>query len=141
MDHRVVRSVLSMDCGGDEVWCTVHVVYSGLYTLYIVYTVYTVYIVHPVLCYPYYPISIALHPIHSIYSHFLYIYTTYRDNPETTGWREILEMRTESPVLFRMGEMVREYFYGKLIKEADLDPDDTVSRRYGVCVCVFVWKE
>lgn len=82
-------------------------------------------------------------------SHFLYVLYTYRDSPESTGWREMLELRTESPVLFRMGEMVRDYFYGKIIKEADLDPEETVSSCllwnlyffapcYMSCFCYFV---
>lgn len=54
--------------------------------------------------------------------HFWYVGLTYRGAPEITGCREIQEVRRNGPVIRHIGETVRGYFNGSIIKECDLDP-------------------
>ena len=54
--------------------------------------------------------------------HFWYVGLTYRGAPEMTGCREIQEVRRNGPVIRHIGETVRGYFNGSIIKECDLDP-------------------
>ena len=54
--------------------------------------------------------------------HFWYVGLTYRGAPEITGCREIQEVRRDGPVIRHIGETVRRYFNGSIIKECDLDP-------------------
>ena len=54
--------------------------------------------------------------------HFLYVGLTYRGAPEITGCREIQVVRRDGPVIRYIGETVRRYFHGSIIKECDLDP-------------------
>lgn len=57
-------------------------------------------------------------------SHFSYVTTTYRNNPELTGWRELKRVTVDSPMMHYCGEMVRHYFHGTIIREAPLSPKD-----------------
>lgn len=54
--------------------------------------------------------------------HLLYVGLTYRGAPEITGCREIQEVRKNGPVIRYIGETVRRYFNGSIIKESELDP-------------------
>ena len=54
--------------------------------------------------------------------HFLYVGLTYRGAPEITGCREIQVVRRDGPVIRHIGETVRRYFDGSIIKECELDP-------------------
>lgn len=58
--------------------------------------------------------------------HFLYVGLTYRGAPEITGCREIQVVRRDGPVIRYIGETVRRYFHGSIIKECDLDPKGIV---------------
>ena len=54
--------------------------------------------------------------------HFLYVGYTYRGAPEITGCREIQVVHRDGPIVRYIGETVRRYFNGSIIKECDLDP-------------------
>jgi hypothetical protein len=60
--------------------------------------------------------------------HFLYVGLTYRGAPEITGCREIQVVRRDGPVIRYIGETVRRYFHGSIIKECDLDPKGKIRR-------------
>jgi hypothetical protein len=55
-------------------------------------------------------------------SHFLYVGLTYKGAPEITGCREIERIKRDGPFIHYMGETVRRYFGGSVIKEGELDP-------------------
>lgn len=55
--------------------------------------------------------------------HLLYVGLTYRGAPEITGCREIQEVRKNGPVIRYIGETVRRYFDGSIVKECELDPE------------------
>ena len=57
--------------------------------------------------------------------HFLYVGYTYRGAPEITGCREIQVVHKDGPIIRYIGETVRRYFNGSIIKECDLDPKGT----------------
>lgn len=57
--------------------------------------------------------------------HFLYVGYTYRGAPEITGCREIQNVHKDGPIVRYIGETVRRYFNGSIIKECDLDPKGT----------------
>ena len=54
--------------------------------------------------------------------HFLYVGLTYRGAPEITGCREIQVVHRDGPIVRYIGDTVRRYFNGSIIKECDLDP-------------------
>jgi hypothetical protein len=60
--------------------------------------------------------------------HVLYVGLTYRGAPEITGCREFEVLKRDSPVVHHIGESVRRYFSGRIIKEAELDPEGTIGR-------------
>jgi hypothetical protein len=86
--------------------------------------------------------------------HFLYVGLTYRGAPEITGCREIQVVRRDGPVIRYIGETVRRYFHGSIIKECDLDPKGKVhfhlvrfpfylayhSTEFYTLNCPFNWK-
>jgi hypothetical protein len=86
--------------------------------------------------------------------HFLYVGLTYRGAPEITGCREIQVVRRDGPVIRYIGETVRRYFHGSIIKECDLDPKGKVhfhlirfpfylayhSTEFYTVNCPFNWK-
>ena len=54
----------------------------------------------------------------------MYVTSTYHNSPEVNGWREIKNMEADHPLLHHIGEMMRFYFRGQLIKTHPLSPDE-----------------
>ena len=52
----------------------------------------------------------------------MYVGLTYKGAPEITGCREIEQIRKDGPFIHYVGETVRRYFGGTIVKEGDLDP-------------------
>lgn len=56
-------------------------------------------------------------------SHFLYVGLTYKGAPEITGCRELERIKRDGPIIHYLGDTVRRYFGGYIVKEGELDPD------------------